>query len=83
VNGPLNGTAPNPVRMREFSKTLGHVLHRPAIFPVPGFLLKILLGEMADVLLTGQRVLPRKALELGYRFQFPELEQALKEILTK
>lgn len=83
VSGPLNGTAPKPVRMKEFSQTLGRVLHRPAIFPVPAFLLKILLGEMADMLLTGQRVLPKKALQGGYVFRYPELEQALKEILRK
>jgi uncharacterized protein (TIGR01777 family) len=83
IRGPLNGTAPNPVPMKEFSRTLGKVLHRPALFPVPGFILKILLGEMADVLLKGQRVLPKRALEAGYVFKFPRLEEAFKEILRK
>ncbi len=83
ITGPVNGTAPNPVRMKEFAKTLGEVLHRPVLFPVPGFALKILLGETADVLLTGQRVLPQKALGAGYEFRFPALKGALQEILKK
>lgn len=83
VRGAVNGTAPNPARMKEFAKTLGQVLHRPAIFPVPGFALRILLGEASDVLLTGQRVLPKRALELGYSFKFQRLEDALRAILAK
>jgi hypothetical protein len=83
VRGAVNATAPNPVRMGEFSKTLGRVLHRPAVLPAPAFALKILLGEMAGVLLTGQRVLPKKALEFGYTFQFPSLEGALKAVLKR
>lgn len=83
VRGVYNGTAPHPVTMREFSGTLGRVLHRPAFFPVPGFVLKILLGEMADMLLTGQRVIPKRAITAGYSFKFPSLEPALKEILKK
>jgi len=83
IRGAVNGTAPRPVRMKEFAKTLGSTLHRPAFFPVPGFGLKILLGEMADILLTGQRVEPARALGAGYPFKFSELETALKEILRK
>jgi len=83
LRGPVNGTAPKPVQMREFAKTLGAVLHRPAFLPVPGVALKILLGEMSDMLLTGQRVLPKRAIEAGYRFKFPELGQALRDILVK
>ena len=83
IRGVLNATAPRPVTMKEFAQTLGRVLHRPAFFPVPAFVLKILLGEMADMLLTGQRVLPKRALASGYSFQFPNLEPALKEILEK
>ncbi len=82
AGGAVNGTAPEPVRMKDFSKTLGRALHRPAIFPVPEFAVKVLLGEASDVLLKGQRVLPKRALELGYSFQFPRLEMALKEILA-
>jgi len=68
---------------REFALTLGRVLHRPGFWPVPEFVVRILLGEMSDVLLKGQRVVPRRALEAGYVFKFPELEGALKEILAQ
>ncbi len=82
LSGPVNLTAPNPVRNREFASTLGRVLRRPAILPVPGLLLKLIYGEMADVLLlSGQKVLPRKAEDSGYTFLFPELEGALRDIL--
>lgn len=83
VRGVVNGTSPNAVRMKEFARTLGRALHRPAIFPVPEFVVRILLGEMSDVLLKGQRVLPKRALEAGYPFKYPELESALKEILSR
>jgi uncharacterized protein (TIGR01777 family) len=83
ANGPFNLTAPHPVDMKEMARTLGKVLHRPAVLPVPGFALKLALGEVADVLLTGQHVVPKRALEAGYRFQFPELEGALRDILGK
>lgn len=83
VQGPLNGTTPAPVTMKEFSKTLGKTLHRPAILPAPEAAVKILLGEMSDVLLKGQRVLPKKALKEGFMFRFPQLENALKDILEK
>ena len=65
------------------ARTLGKVLHRPALIPVPGFALKIALGDVADVLLTGQHVVPKRALEAGYRFQFPELEGALRDLLGR
>jgi uncharacterized protein (TIGR01777 family) len=82
IDGPLNATAPNPVRNREFASTLGMVLRRPALLPMPGLFLKFIYGEMADrLLLSGQRVLPKKAKESGYRFLFPELEDALRDIL--
>ena len=80
ASGPMNGTAPNPVTNRVFSKALGKALHRPAIFPTPGFALKLLLGEAADVVTNGQRVVPKKALALGYTFQYPTLEGALANI---
>ena len=83
ARGAVNATSPSPVRMKEFTQVLGHVLHRPALFPVPGWVLKILLGEMADMLLTGQKVLPQRALKLGYSFKYSRLEPALKEILEK
>lgn len=81
LSGPVNGTAPHPVRNKEFARTLGRVLHRPALLPAPRLGLRILLGEFADVLVTGQRVLPRKALESAFTFLYPELEGALRQIL--
>lgn len=81
AHGAVNATAPDPVTMREFCKTLGKVLHRPSWAPVPGFALRLLLGEMADMLLTGQRVLPARAQQLGYTFRYPNLYEALKSLL--
>jgi uncharacterized protein (TIGR01777 family) len=72
ASGAFNGTAPNPVTMRELAKTLGSVLHRPALLPVPAPVLRIALGDVADVLLTGQRVLPRRTQESGFAFLHPE-----------
>lgn len=83
IRGAVNATAPVPVTMKEFSETLGRVLRRPAIFPVPGFAVKLLMGEASEILLKGQRVLPKRVLASGYSFQFPKLEPALKEILEK
>jgi uncharacterized protein (TIGR01777 family) len=82
ASGPLNATAPNPATNREFAKTLGRVMHRPSFMPTPGFMLRLALGEVANVVTTGQRVLPRKALALGYSFAFPALDAALAEILA-
>lgn len=82
VEGPLNVTAPTPVTNSEFSSLVGKVLHRPVFLRVPGFVLKLLLGEMAEaLLLNGQRVEPQKALRAGYQFKFPELEGALRDLL--
>ena len=78
ASGPVNFTAPNPVTMKEFCRSLGKVLGRPSWAPVPSFMLRLLLGEMADVVLTGQRVLPQKALKLGYTFKYPDLADALR-----
>ena len=83
LRGPVNATAPEPVTNKEFSRTLGRVLRRPAFLPTPGFPLRLLLGEFADVLLTGQRVLPRKAEAAGLQFRFPQLEPALRDILVR
>jgi uncharacterized protein (TIGR01777 family) len=82
ANGVFNVTAPVPVTNQEFTKTLGHVLHRPTIFPVPTFLLHFALGEMADeLLLSSARVLPERLEKLGFRFSEPELEAALRSLL--
>ncbi|MFQ5902555.1 MAG: TIGR01777 family oxidoreductase, partial [Candidatus Binatia bacterium] len=80
AHGAVNATAPNPVTMKEFCKTLGRVLHRPSWAPVPSFALRLLLGEMADMLLTGQRVLPAQAQRLGYTFKYPTLLEALQAL---
>jgi uncharacterized protein len=82
VRGPLNGTAPTPVRNRDFARALGRALHRPALLPVPAFLLRLALGQMAEeLLLGGQRVLPKKAEETGYQFLYPTIGEALKEVV--
>ncbi len=80
ISGAVNATAPNPVRNSEFARELGAALHRPAIFPVPAVALRALLGQMADVLLASQRVLPKAAETAGYRFAFPELGPALRDL---
>ena len=78
--GPVNGTAPRPETNKAFGKALGRALHRPAFVWTPGFALKLLLGEAADMILTGQRVIPKRALGLGYVFRFPEAPQALRNL---
>jgi hypothetical protein len=82
VSGTINATAPNPVTNREFSKALGRALHRPAFMPVPKFAVAALRGgELADVVAGGARVLPRRALDGGYEFRHPELDEALRSVL--
>jgi len=81
VDGVLNASAANPVTNATFTHTLGEALQRPAKIPVPTFALRAMLGEGADILLRGQRVLPRRLLELGYEFEFPELTGALANLL--
>jgi uncharacterized protein (TIGR01777 family) len=80
VSGPLNVTAPNPTTNAEFSRTLGRVLRRPAILPVPAIALRVAVGEMAGELVTGQRAVPEKARAGGFAFRYPELDTALREI---
>jgi uncharacterized protein (TIGR01777 family) len=77
VNGPVNGVGPQPVRNSEFTLALAHALHRPAVFPVPLFALKLRFGEMADVILQSQRVLPDVAMSAGFRYRYPSLIEAL------
>jgi uncharacterized protein len=80
--GVINATAPNPVTNREFSKALGRALHRPAVMRVPKFAVAALRGgELADAVAGGARVLPRRALDLGYEFRHPELDEALRSAL--
>jgi uncharacterized protein (TIGR01777 family) len=84
IRGPLNGVAPHPVTNREFTKVLGKVLGRPTFMPaVPAVVLRTMLGEFANVLLASQRVLPRATEASGYRFQYAELEPALRQILKR
>jgi hypothetical protein len=78
ASGPVNVTAPDPVTNRELSKALGRVLRRPTVAPVPAFAVKALYGEMAMVVTTGARVLPKRLQELGYEFRQPDLEEALR-----
>lgn len=78
VTGVLNATSPKPVTNKEFSNILGKVLYRPSFMPIPGFALRIAFGEMADMLLSGQRAIPERALGLGYNFKYKELEETLK-----
>lgn len=81
LHGPVNLVAPRPVTNEEFSKTLGDVLSRPAIFPVPAFAARLAFGEMADeLLLAGQRVEPARLISSGYPFRFPTLKQSLKSL---
>jgi hypothetical protein len=81
AGGAYNGTAPTPVTNRDFAQALGRALHRPAVLPTPAFVLKAAFGEMAQLLLTGQRVLPAHALAEGFTFRFPTLEDALSDLV--
>jgi uncharacterized protein (TIGR01777 family) len=83
ASGPINVVAPGIVRSSEFAHALGRALHRPAFLPAPAFALRLLLGEFADSVLASQRVLPARALELGYGFQYPQLEPALQAIVGR
>ena len=81
LQGPFNLCAPNPVRNADLARILGRVLGRPAKLAMPAMALKILMGELASVLLAGQRVVPQKLLGCGYKFQYPQLEAALRNLL--
>jgi uncharacterized protein (TIGR01777 family) len=81
VTGPVNVSAPNPVTNAQFSRALGRALRRPASLPVPRLALGLLYGEMAQIVTTGQRVIPRRLLDLGFQFRHPEVEEALRDVL--
>jgi uncharacterized protein len=83
VSGPVNAVAPEPVTMKTFCEVLGRVLHRPSWLPVPKLALNLLLGELGTLMTTGQRVIPAKAVVGGYTFQYPTLEQALRDVLKR
>jgi len=82
ARGAFNATAPEPVTNREFARALGHALGRPALLPVPAFGLRMLLGEMSEMLVTGQRAVPARALEMGFRFKFTRLDEALADLFS-
>jgi uncharacterized protein len=79
--GPVNATAPEPVTNRAFSRALGRALRRPAVLPIPGAALRLLYGDMAEIVTTGQRAVPRRPLELGYAYRHPDLDEALRDAL--
>jgi hypothetical protein len=81
VNGILNATAPRPVTNKIFTNTLGKVLKRPTIFPLPGFVAEIVFGDMSAILLEGQQVIPKKTQDFGFKFQYDTVEKAFRKIL--
>lgn len=80
IVGAVNASSPHPLTNEQFGKTVAHVYHRPHWFPVPSFLVQKLVGEMSTLVLDGQKVLPRKALEHGFKFKYPSLKEALEEL---
>jgi uncharacterized protein (TIGR01777 family) len=83
AEGPFNLTSPNPQTNDDFGRTLGRVLGRPHLIPVPGFAMRAAFGEVASVILEGQRVVPRRLQELGFDFQHPRLEEALRHVIRQ
>jgi hypothetical protein len=83
LRGPINATAPNPVTNDEFGRALGKAMRRPHYFPVPGRVLKFVFGELSVLLLEGQRVLPKRLLEHGFRFQYPTIDRALEHLVGR
>jgi uncharacterized protein len=83
ILGPMNLCAPNPVRNKDLAKAIGKALHRPSFMPAPGFMINLVLGEFGSVILKGQRVIPRRLLDSGFVFQYPEIDKALQSIITQ
>ena len=81
ISGAINLCSPNPVRNKDLGRAIGNVLHRPSFLPAPGFMIELILGEFGSVLLKGQRVIPRRLLEAGFKFRYPDIEVALKSII--
>jgi uncharacterized protein (TIGR01777 family) len=81
-SGAVNGSAPEPVTNKAFSKALGRALHRPAIAPAPGFALRLLLGEMSQIVTEGQRAVPERTTQLGYTYRHTDLDEALRAALA-
>jgi len=82
LSGPLNAVSPQPVRNRDFTTALARAIHRPAIIPVPAFALRLLYGEMSEVVLGSQRVVPQAAQQAGFQFRYPDLNDALRDVLS-
>jgi uncharacterized protein len=80
-SGPVNGSAPEPVTNRDFSRALGRALHRPAFAPIPAAAIKVLYGDMSQIVVKGVRMVPDRAAELGYTFRHPDLDEALRSTL--
>ncbi|SMB83409.1 hypothetical protein SAMN00017405_1036 [Desulfonispora thiosulfatigenes DSM 11270] len=83
VSGPVNATSLEPLTMKELNKVLGNVLKKPSFLFIPGFLIRLVMGEMADVVLKGQRALPQKITRLGFEYKYPQIKKALEEIIQK
>lgn len=81
ISGPVNICSPNPLRNKDLGAALGKVLHRPSFMPAPGFMIRLILGEFGDVLLQGQRVLPQCLINGGFKFRYPDIEAALRDII--
>jgi uncharacterized protein (TIGR01777 family) len=83
ISGPVNMCSPHPVRNRDLAKALGKALHRPSFLAAPGFMVKLVLGEFGSVILEGQRVVPERLLTRGFSFRYPDIENALRNILSR
>jgi uncharacterized protein (TIGR01777 family) len=83
ITGPVNFTAPNPVRNRELAKALGRALNRPSFMAAPAFMMRLVMGEMAEAILTGQKIIPQKLLNAGFKFLFPPIDLALPHLLRE
>ena len=81
ISGPVNLTSPMPVRNSDLARALGRVLHRPSFLPAPAFMVRLVLGEFGSVILKGQRVIPRRLLDAGFAFRYPEIDKALASIV--
>ena len=81
ISGAINLCSPNPVRNKDLGKAIGKVLHRPSFLPAPGFMIELILGEFGSVLLRGQRVIPRRLLDASFKFRYPDIEAALKNVI--
>ena len=81
ITGAVNCSSPNPVRNKELAKALGEVLHRPSFLPAPGFMIRLILGEFGTVILKGQRVIPKRLMEYGFTFQYPDIKKALHSLV--